>query len=89
MTINEEINRQIKHIEAKITAMEAYSPYKTEKTIEASYWCGRQTATTTIDFIDTLCSLGLITPKEHAEYCNRIGNLHNMLVKTHNALSNN
>lgn len=87
MTIREEVNRQIKHIEAKIADMEGFNPYKTKESINAMYWCGRQTASTTLDFIDTLQSLGLVTTEEHAEYFDRISNLNNLLVKTHNSLS--
>ncbi len=86
MTIKEEVNRQIKHIEAKIEAMDGFNPYKTKEYIEANYWCGRQAATTTTNFIDTLQSLGLVTTEEYTEYVNRISNLNNLLVKTHNAL---
>ena len=87
MTIREEVNRQIKHIESKITDMQAFNPYKTADSINAMYWCGRQTASTTMDFIDTLQSLGLVTIEEHTEYANRISNLNNLLVKVHNEIS--
>lgn len=87
MTIREEVNRQIKHIESKITDMQAFNPYKTKDSINAMYWCGRQTASTTIDFIDTLQSLGLVTIEEYTEYLNRISNLQNLLVKVHNEIS--
>ena len=86
MTIREEVNRQIKHIESQLINMEAFNPYKTADSINAMYWCGRQSASTTMDFIDTLKSLGLVTTEEYAEYSNRIGNLNNLLVKVHNEL---
>lgn len=86
MTIREEINRQIKHIESQLINMQAFNPYKTADSINSMYWCGRQTASTTMDFIDTLKSLGLVTIEEYAEYSNRIGNLNNLLVKVHNEL---
>lgn len=87
MTIKEEVNRQIKHIEAKIIDMEGFNPYKTKESIIAMYWCGRQAASTTIDFIDTLQSLGMITTEEHTEYCSRIRDLNNLLVETYNRVS--
>ena len=87
MTIKEEVNRQIKHIEAKIINMEGFNPYKTKESIIASYWCGRQTASTTMDFVDTLQSLGMITTEEHIEYCSRIRDLNNLLVETYNRVS--
>ena len=86
MTIREEINRQIKHIESQLINMQAFNPYKTADSINSMYWCGRQTASTTLDFIDTLKSLGLVTIEEYSEYSNRIGNLNNLLVKAHNEL---
>ena len=87
MTIREEVNRQIKHIENKITDMQAFNPYKTAGSINAIYWCGRQAASTTMDFIDTLQSLGLVTTEEYTEYASRISNLNNLLVKVHNEMS--
>ena len=66
--------------------MEGFNPYKTRETIDANYWCGKQTATTSLDFIDTLQSLGMITTEEYMEYVNRISVLNNALVKTHNEL---
>lgn len=87
MTIRDEVNRQIKHIEAKIINMEGYNPYKTKESIDASYWCGAQAATTTLDFVDTLYSMGLITSEENNEYYLRIANLRNLLTKTHNAMA--
>lgn len=86
MTIREEINRQIKHIESQLINIQAFNPYKTADSINAMYWCGRQTASTTMDFIDTLKSLGLVTIEEYSEYSSRIGNITNLLVKVHNEL---
>ena len=87
MTIKEEVNRQIKHIETKIIDMEGFNPYKTKESIIAMYLCGRQTASTTIDFVDTLQSLGMITTEEHIEYCSRIRDLNNLLVETYNKVN--
>ena len=67
MTIREEINRQIKHIESQLINMQAFNPYKTADSINSMYWCGRQTASTTMDFIDTLQSLGLVRIEEYSE----------------------
>ena len=86
MTIREEVNRQIKHIEAKIIDMQAFNPYKTKESINAMYWCGRQTASTTLDFIETLQSIGVLTNEESTEFILRISKLNNLLVETHNEL---
>lgn len=66
--------------------MQAFNPYKTKETVNAMYWCGRQTVTTTLDFMETLQSIGMISAEEHTEYANRISKLNNLLVETHNAL---
>ena len=86
MTIREEVNRQIKHIEAKIIDMEGFNPYKTKESINAMYWCGRQTASTTLDFVDTLKSNGIITEDEYIEYSVRIRDINIKLTNMHNAL---
>ena len=86
MTIREEVNRQIKHIESQIINIQGFNPYKTADSINAMYWCGRQTASTTMDFIDTLQSLGLVTTEEHTEHANRIRDLNNLLIKVHNEM---
>ena len=86
MTIREEVNRQIKHIEAKIIDMEGFNSYKTKESINAMYWCGRQTASTTLDFVDTLKSNGIITEDEYIEYSVRIRDINIKLTNTHNAL---
>lgn len=85
MSIAEEINRQIKHIEKKLFAITDTDPRKTKETVSANYWCGIQTATTTTDFIYTLQSLGIISTEEHAKYFVRIRNLNNDLVRAYNA----
>ena len=87
MTIREEVNRQIKHIEAKIIDMEGFNPYKTKESINAMYWCGKQAATTTLDFVDTLQSVGVLTDEESKEFTLRIRKLNTLLEKTHNALT--
>ena len=86
MTIREEVNRQIKHIENKISDMQAFNQYKTEESINAMYWCGRQTATTTLDFMETLRSLGTISTDEYIEFTNRITELNILLTQTHNSI---
>lgn len=84
MSIAEEINRQIKHIEQKIIAITGADPRKTPETVSANYWCGRQTASTTTDFIYTLQSLGIISTEEHANFFVKISNLNNDLVRAYN-----
>ena len=86
MTIRDEVIRQIKHIENKITDMQASNPYKTEESINAMYWCGRQAATTTLDFVETLRNLGSISSDEYIELVNRITDLNILLTKTRNAM---
>lgn len=86
MTIKEELNRQIKHIGAKITALEAYSPTKTEESILANYWCGRQAATTTTDFIETLYNNGIINEADFLEYSEKVRTLYRLLQETYNSL---
>ena len=86
MTIREEVNRQIKHIEVQLINMEGFNPYKTKESINGMYWCGRQTATTTLDFVETLQSNGILTSEEAIEFIARIRNLNNLLEKTHNSL---
>lgn len=85
MTIREEINRQSKHIEQMIINIQARNTKK--ETINNSYWCGRQTASTTIDFIDTLKSMNIISDDECIEFTDKIRKLYRILCDTYNGLN--
>lgn len=87
MTIREEINRQVKHIEQMIINIQAHSSTKTKETINNSYWCGRQIASTTIDFIDTLKSMNIISDAEYTEFTQRIRKIYHILCNTYNSLN--
>lgn len=87
MTIKDEINRQIKHVENKIKNMKDYCLYRTKETINSNYWCGKQTINTTMDFLETFYSLGIINQEEYREYWHKISELNDLLFKTYTALT--
>ena len=87
MNIKNTIELTISHLRAKVRDLETHDPHRTHDQETAIYWCGRQTGTTLIDFLEAFQHEGIINSDELISYRERILAQYRLLDRVYRANS--